>query len=265
VTGDIEDVRVIVCNYIVGANYVAEGAKAYLLSQFGGNLPERVKLIVNSRGGRQIEKWESIIRLGNFRWATIPPEHPLAGRLYSCDDGSLEHVVRCAEIMRAKRGAAVTGVRRGRTGGDNTPWVVLEKPKPAKVADVTEHWGGAPPEPSARCLYWLRHIRRGWRPSARVMSEGYHGTAEWFGVYLFEYLQVLCPILVNPAASLPGLFREVADRMDTHAVEVMSSPRFDPDPYGWDHAEIRGARRLAQELRELANNPDDSPTAPKGH
>lgn len=70
------DRKLIVCNYIEGTSSVPMGAKAYILPQLGGNLPERVRVLVRSRGGRWIEKWEGVRRLGDFRFKTIPPEHP---------------------------------------------------------------------------------------------------------------------------------------------------------------------------------------------
>lgn len=80
-----------------------------------------------------------------------------------------------------------------KTGGDNTTWVELERPKPVRVADHYAYWGDPPPEMSERCRYWMRQIDRGWRPSRRVATIGYDGTAEWFGVYLWEYLHVIWP------------------------------------------------------------------------
>lgn len=71
-----EDRKAIVCNYVEGTSYVAKGAKAYIVPWMGGNLPERIPVLVRSRGGRWIEKWESVRRLDNFRIKTLPPEHP---------------------------------------------------------------------------------------------------------------------------------------------------------------------------------------------
>jgi hypothetical protein len=73
------DRRVLVCNYAESTNVAGAGAKAYVLLQFGGNLPERVRVLVRSRGGRWVEKWESVRRLGNPRLKTLPPDHPRHG------------------------------------------------------------------------------------------------------------------------------------------------------------------------------------------
>lgn len=71
--------RVIACNYTESTKVVTAGTKAYVIPQLGGNLPERVRLLVRSRGGRWVEKWESMKRLDNFRLKTIPPSHPRYG------------------------------------------------------------------------------------------------------------------------------------------------------------------------------------------
>lgn len=85
-------------------------------------------------------------------------------------------------------------VRGGRTGGWGGPWVELE-PKPERVDRVEEYWMERPPLLSPRCVYWVRQILRGWRPSRRISGEGYHGATEWYGVFLWEYLNVLAPLL----------------------------------------------------------------------
>lgn len=70
------DRQFIACNYLVPTRIARRGALAYVIPQLGGNLPERVRLLVRSRGGRLVEKWEATRRVGNFRLKTIPPEHP---------------------------------------------------------------------------------------------------------------------------------------------------------------------------------------------
>jgi hypothetical protein len=72
----VRDIRLIACNYRQATSVAALGALAYVLPQLGGNLPERVRVVVRSRGGRWVEKWEALRRLHNFRVKTIPPEHP---------------------------------------------------------------------------------------------------------------------------------------------------------------------------------------------
>ena len=80
-----------------------------------------------------------------------------------------------------------------RTGGMNTPWVELPRPKPPRVDDIYRYWEEQPPEPSARCRYWLDQIEAGWRPNRRWRQMGCYGAAEQFGVYIWEYNNVLWP------------------------------------------------------------------------
>lgn len=83
----------------------------------------------------------------------------------------------------------------GKTGGWGGRWVELERPKPSRVADVEGFWSERPEVLSPRCTYWVRQILRGWRPSRRVAGEGYHAAAIWYGVYLWEYLHVVFPLV----------------------------------------------------------------------
>lgn len=85
----------------------------------------------------------------------------------------------------------------GRTGGWGAAWVELEKPKPPKVDDEYRYWVDAPPEASERCRYWLRQIDRGWRPNCRIRREGYDGAADWYGVYVWEYIHLIGPRLMQ--------------------------------------------------------------------
>lgn len=75
---------VVQCNYVTPTGQVAAGARAYLVRPNPGGGDDRIVVLVRSRGGRWIEKWESIRRLGYFRVKTLPPEHSMYGdeRLY---------------------------------------------------------------------------------------------------------------------------------------------------------------------------------------
>lgn len=106
VTDDLPDRRVVVCNYAAATNIASAGAKAYVIPQLGGNLPERVRVLVQFRGGRWVEKWENMRRLDNFRLKTIPPEHPkyTDERLWTADpEESLRRAVTARAQMDAER------------------------------------------------------------------------------------------------------------------------------------------------------------------
>lgn len=83
-----------------------------------------------------------------------------------------------------------------KTGGWNTTWVTLE-PKPARVADRYLYWLDPPTEVSERCRYWLRQIERGWRPNRLISGHCYDCSAEWYGVYIWEYLHLIAPRLAE--------------------------------------------------------------------
>lgn len=76
-----DDLRVTVCNYAVAINSVPQSAKAYVLLHNPGGGGDRLYILVKSRSGRWIEKWEDRRRLTNFREKTVPPQHPLYERL----------------------------------------------------------------------------------------------------------------------------------------------------------------------------------------
>jgi hypothetical protein len=82
-----------------------------------------------------------------------------------------------------------------RTGGGGGPWVELEHPKPPRVANPYDFWTEAPPERSERCAYWLRQIEHGWRPNKYLAGEGYDAAAHWYGIYIWEYLNLIYPAL----------------------------------------------------------------------
>ena len=61
--------------------------------------------------------------------------------------------------------------------------------------DVTEYWSNPPPNPTENLIRWIGKIQSGWRPNRRIRRLGHQRSAEFFGVYLWEYVEVLCPIL----------------------------------------------------------------------
>lgn len=82
-----------------------------------------------------------------------------------------------------------------KTGSYGRPWIELEKPKPPRVPDHYAYWNSPPPQISDRCQYWLRQLDRGFIPNRYVRREGYDGTCAWFGVYLWEYLNLIAPAI----------------------------------------------------------------------
>lgn len=75
-TAGLPDRLVVQCNYATGTGVATAGARAYLTRGNPGGYHDRIMVLVRSRGGRWVEKWESIARLDGFRVKTIPPDHP---------------------------------------------------------------------------------------------------------------------------------------------------------------------------------------------
>jgi len=67
--------------------------------------------------------------------------------------------------------------------------------KPNRVENVEEFWSDAPPTPSPRLVYWQARIDAGWRPNKRISKMGYYNAAEFFGVWIWEYINVIAPRL----------------------------------------------------------------------
>lgn len=75
------DLKVIACNLNQPTKTCVEGALCYVLDFNLSNAAEQVRLLMRSRGGRWIDKYEALKRLKNFRLKTIPPDSPLYERL----------------------------------------------------------------------------------------------------------------------------------------------------------------------------------------
>ncbi len=64
---------------------------------------------------------------------------------------------------------------------------------------MTAFWTHAPPEPSERSRWWIARFAKGWRRNRRIGSMGYHEASEHFGVYIWEYVHILQPLLIEVA------------------------------------------------------------------
>lgn len=69
------DIRIPVANLREAHRFIRKGAKVYIQTQPGGN-PDCAVILARSRGGRWVQTYTRTKRLTNFRWATLPPEHP---------------------------------------------------------------------------------------------------------------------------------------------------------------------------------------------
>lgn len=96
-----EDRHVIACNFREGTKVARAGALAYVRWTNPGGGNDRIPLLIRSRGGRWVEKWEAMRRLHNFRLKTIPPEHPLYDRSeWWASEGAVESLRHACERER---------------------------------------------------------------------------------------------------------------------------------------------------------------------
>lgn len=70
--------------------------------------------------------------------------------------------------------------------------------------NIEDYWDRPPPEPTAKCVAWRKKIEDGWRPNRRISQMGYYEKAEFFGVYIWEYINVISPML-NGTFDLPPM------------------------------------------------------------
>jgi hypothetical protein len=66
---------------------------------------------------------------------------------------------------------------------------------PPRVTDHYRYWQSPPPQLSDRCLAWADRFRRGWRPSRRFRRDAYANKVYYLGVYFWEWLHYLSPLL----------------------------------------------------------------------
>ena len=67
--------------------------------------------------------------------------------------------------------------------------------KPPRVGSIEQYWDRPPPERSPRCAWWVEQIKGGWRENRRIKQLGYYEAAQFYGVYLWEYLHVITRLL----------------------------------------------------------------------
>jgi hypothetical protein len=66
--------------------------------------------------------------------------------------------------------------------------------KPKSVEDITAYCSDPSPARSARCDYWLYMFAQGWKRNRRLSRMGYYESANFFGVFIWEYFNILMPV-----------------------------------------------------------------------
>lgn len=64
--------------------------------------------------------------------------------------------------------------------------------------NVETYWDKPPPEQSPGLRKWIAKVNAGWKPNRRLSQMNYYTAAEYYKVYLWEYLNVLWPLLEPP-------------------------------------------------------------------
>jgi len=79
----MDEITAIACNYAAGTSIARTGARCYLLWRTGGD-NRRAQVLVKSRGGRWVVKWEPIVMLDHFRIVRVPEARVEFARLSEC-------------------------------------------------------------------------------------------------------------------------------------------------------------------------------------
>lgn len=74
------DVWAVACNYREPTKIASKGARAFVGTGGSGSGYADVQIVVRSRGGRRVRKWERCRRLTGFRAACVPVGHPMRQR-----------------------------------------------------------------------------------------------------------------------------------------------------------------------------------------
>lgn len=82
-------------------------------------------------------------------------------------------------------------------------------PAPPRVPVSDAFWTNPPPSPSPRCAWWLSRVEAGWRPNGRIDGFGYDEAADYFGVWIWEWLNVLSPAIRSAQARDRGVVGRV--------------------------------------------------------
>jgi hypothetical protein len=70
--------------------------------------------------------------------------------------------------------------------------------KPPAVDDEECFWIEPPPVLSPRVEYWLKRLAEGtWKPNRHFRGECYHCRTVWLGVYIWEYQNIIAPVLAD--------------------------------------------------------------------
>ncbi len=95
----------VACNYREATKVARKGAAALVGRQGGGSGFSNLDVVVRSRGGRHVTKWERCRRLTNFRATSVPVGHPMRNhsdvRLFATRAAAEDHATLLMLVSRA--------------------------------------------------------------------------------------------------------------------------------------------------------------------
>lgn len=106
--------------------------------------------------------------------------------------------------------------------------------KPPPAGDVELYWQNCPPEPSERCVYWVRRLREGsWKPNRYLTQWGYYYRAGMLGVFIWESSNVIMPLASMMIHDTPSHYAiQAYNRPDQTSLYWRAlSSRTRPDPW----------------------------------
>lgn len=129
---------------------------------------------------------------------------------------------------------------------------------PPPVDDRYRYWNERPPEFSARCLYWIDRLNSyghpnsyDWRDVQALYPEdgcaGYDANAEHFGVYMWEWFNIIYHILGHVIDSARE--RESRPKLDIDFSTLPAAVPFDPQ-------NLPGIRKGTFELKGFHFRPE---------
>lgn len=121
----------------------------------------------------------------------------------------------------------------------------MKAPAPPRVDSIETFWSERPPSPSPRLVYWLERIADGWRPNRRVRIRGYDASAHYFGIYIWEELHVMSPVLYHRVGELDAAW--VAEHIPHLSIRAA------------DETGVRVARRAKDPIADLVTRLDKVP------
>ena len=108
-----------------------------------------------------------------------------------CEENGKPHVAKYLRTIRHHK-----FVRRMRRWGQLALWPTPQLPlRVGTDRYATKHWTAAPTELTSRCVAVIARFKCGWKLPKHARGLGYDGSAEFLGIYINEWIDVVYPML----------------------------------------------------------------------